>query len=114
YGSWTTTSRASGRPTATTTTAILGGNSGTGATDLARGGGRRRGDRDAAGPDARPGRAGLDRTSRRTARRRSPDLGGRVPGRAELIARLRAAPAARADGLAAPRRRGVAGPWGGR
>ena len=84
-----TTSRASGRATATTIAAIHGSSSATRATDLAdRARGRaRRGDHAREEPvlDCPSGRP-----PPRPARRRAPDRRGRLPGAAQLLDRLRA------------------------
>ena len=105
------TSPASGRSTATTTTATHGGSSGTGATDLAARGRRRRRHRDASRQDDRVRRPGLARTPRRPARRRPPDRRGRLPGAAQLLDRVGAGRHPhRADRRAPRRRRGLALP----
>ena len=88
----TTTSRASGRSTATTTTATRGGSSATGATDA----GRLADvvdvvDGDAARQDDRLRRPGLAGPPRRPARRRPADRRGRLPGAAQLLDRVGAA-----------------------
>ena len=75
------TNPASGRSTATTTTETHGGNSGTGATDLAVGECRRRHRGDAAGDDARLRHPGLGWSPGRAARRRPADGRGRISDR---------------------------------
>ena len=98
--------RVLGGATGITTTATHGRNSGTRATDLAaRDGGRAR-RRDAAGEEHRPRRPRLARASGRAARRRAAHGGGRLPGAAELLDRVRTrGRVRRADGRAARRRR---------
>ncbi len=91
------TSPASGNRTATTSTATRGGNSGTGATDLASGGGRRGRSRDAARQDASSRRSRLARPPARAARRRPADGRGRLPGTAQLLDRLPARRGARSS-----------------
>src|SRR6202042_2910942 len=117
-GSWTTTSRASGRPTATTTTATRGKRSGIGRTDRrpAAGAGpladrRRRGDpgRDAAREDLPPAPADVDAAPAGPALRRPPHRAGRLPGGGVLLDRLLAARRGRgrADDRPTRRRRGL-------
>src|ERR687891_2266518 len=104
-----TTSRASGRSTATTTTEIHGRNSGTGATELEGRGGRRRRRGDAARQDDPLRDPRLGGPPRRPARRRPPDRRGWLPGAAQLLDRVAAGRhSRRADRRAAGGRRGLA------
>src|SRR4051795_9657000 len=112
----TTTNRASGRPTATTTTAIPGKSSAIGGTDRDAGPDRmatrrrqRRDRRDAPREDAGARRARLARTRGRPARRRPSHRRGRLPGTALVLDRLGAGGHdARADGRTTRGRRGLA------
>ena len=112
-GCGTSTSRASGRCTATTCTETHGGNSGTRATDLADRHGRLGDRRDGPGADHLAVGAGLGRPPGRAAPGRQAHRRGRLPGRALLLDRLRARRAGRDHGRAAGRRRGLAVPDGG-
>jgi DMSO/TMAO reductase YedYZ molybdopterin-dependent catalytic subunit len=91
--------------TATTTTAIHGASSGTGATDLAGRRRPRRRARDAPRQDDRLRRARLARTPGGPARRHPPHRRGRLPGAAQLLDRIDARRHPRRSHRRAPRRR---------
>ena len=96
---------ASGRATATTTTAIHGASSGTPATDLGDRRGRRAPRRDAARPEPHPRRPRLAGPPARAAHRRAAHRRGRLPGAAQLLDRDAGGRHPRDDHRRAPRRR---------